>query len=126
MGSSSEAFFGYGVIYRSTEFYGSDDSLRDLVDDYEQKLTGETDWEKCYEAMKDYPVDLDFVGYEDDPSYFISIKNTLKRIEWDDEIEITPEMLHKDEAWNEQLREAVEKLGLPWREPKFLMTSRYF
>jgi hypothetical protein len=126
MGCSPEAFFGYGMIYRSTEFYDSDDSLRDLVDYYEQKLTGETDWEKCYDAMKNYPVDLTLVGYDEEPSYFLHIKHTLYSVRWDDEIEISPEMIQKDASWNEQLRDATTKLGLPWREPKFLMTSRYF
>jgi phenylacetate-coenzyme A ligase PaaK-like adenylate-forming protein len=125
MGRSPEAFFGYGMIYRSYEFYDSDDSLQDLVNDYEEKLTGETEFEKFYEVMKDYPVDL-IVGYDEDPSYFLYIKSTLKRAEWDEEVEITPEMLQKDASWSEQLRDATTKLGLPWREPKFLIASRYF
>lgn len=117
MGASSQAFFGYGIIY------GPDH--RENFTNFRERITNEKDWSKAYEKSKDYPVGYSTIGCEEYPSYFIYIKSTLKISEWDEETAIGQEDLIMFPEWIDQLNQTLEKLNLPKKSPKFLMTSRY-
>lgn len=99
-------------------FYRSDLAEQDSV--YKQE------WEDYFKRKKVWDTkqcNVNKAGFSDADSYYLYIEASYRKSMWGEMVVI--EDLVRDPVWDAKLKEYVEALGLPWKDPEWYLTS-YF
>jgi len=146
MGMTASARIFYGIAFTDDDELPDDLGDRAYGHEREERnravpLPGEFDlereradpefaavWDRWREQRREFEkgqAQLGHRGYEFS-HYHVAIKGSELSVSWTETAEVNVLHLMKaDEEWNEKLRAYCAALGLPWREPKWLLAASY-
>lgn len=145
VGTDPWAMLYYGISITPPDEYGSEPELRadryDLEYEWEQKHRPEApldrsdlhsqEWEDWRKRLQEWEassqnVQIGFSGADDCERYFVHCAAMVKRVEWSEQLEITPEMLAPNPEADEWIKKFCEFAGVEYQQPKWYLAARYW
>jgi hypothetical protein len=93
----------------------------------EQDPAYKQEWEDYFKRKKVWDAkqcNVNKAGFSDGDTYYLYIEASYRKSMWGEMVTIE-NLLARDLEWDLKLRECVEALGLPWKEPGWYLTSYY-